>query len=61
MAIAHKLALIIYRNLAANVEYREPAPKPMSKKVQAKIRQKRVAELERLGYKVTLEPLESAS
>ena len=61
MAIAHKLALIIYRNLAANSEYKEPAPKPMSKKVQAKIRQKRVADLERLGYKVTLEPLEPAS
>lgn len=61
MAIAHKLALIIYRNLAAGVEYKEPEPKPMSKKVQAKIRQKRVADLERLGYKVTLEPLEPAS
>ena len=61
MAIAHKLALIIYRNLTAGAEYVEPAPKPMSKKVQAKIRQKRVADLERLGYKVTLEPLESAS
>lgn len=61
MAIAHKLALIIYRNLAANAEYREPAPKPMSKKVQTRIKNKRVAELERLGYKVTLEPLEPAS
>lgn len=61
MAIAHKLALIIYRNLAANVDYKEPTPKPMPKKLQAKIRQRRVAELERLGYKVTLEPVEPAS
>lgn len=61
MAIAHKLALIIYRNLAANGKYKEPAPKPMSKKIQARIKNKRVADLERLGYKVTLEPLESVS
>jgi transposase len=61
MAIAHKLALIIYRNLAASCEYKEPVPKPMTKKVHAKIRQKRIADLERLGYKVTLEPLESVS
>ena len=46
------------RNLAANCEYKEPAPRPMSKKVQARIRQKRVADLERLGYKVILEPLD---
>jgi transposase len=61
MAIAHKLARIIYRNLAANVEYKEPTPKPMSKQVQAKIKNKRVADLERLGFKVTLEPLDPAS
>jgi len=61
MAIAHKLALIIYRNLAANAVYREPAPKPLSKAAQSKIRNKRVAELERLGYKVTLVPIEPAS
>lgn len=61
MAIAHKLALIIFRNLAASSQYKEPDPKPLSKKAQAKIRQKRVADLERLGYKVILEPLESAS
>lgn len=56
MAIAHKLALIIYRNLTSNREYREPAPKPISRKAQDRIRQKRVADLERLGFKVTLEP-----
>lgn len=61
MAIAHKLALIIYRNLAANAQYKEPSPKPMSKKVQARIKNKRVSDLERLGYKVTLEPLDPAS
>ena len=61
MAIAHKLALIIYRNLAAKVEYKEPVPKPMSKQLQARIKNKRVADLERLGYRVTLEPLEPAS
>jgi transposase len=61
MAIAHKLALIIYRNLAARAEYREPAPKPMTKKARTRIKDKRVADLERLGYKVTLEPIEPAS
>jgi len=61
MAIAHKLALIIFRNLAAGSQYKEPSPKPLTKKAQAKIRQKRVADLERLGYKVILEPLESVS
>ncbi|HLO67550.1 MAG TPA: hypothetical protein VK188_11060, partial [Holophaga sp.] len=61
MAIAHKLALIIYGNLAAGTEYKEPIPKPMSKKVQARIKNKRVTDLERLGYKVTLEPFEPVS
>ncbi|HLO65602.1 MAG TPA: hypothetical protein VK188_01185 [Holophaga sp.] len=61
MAIAHKLALIIYRNLATGTEYKEPIPKPLSKEVQARIKNKRVADLERLGYKVTLEPFEPAS
>lgn len=61
MAIAHKLALIIYRNLAAGSAYKEPPPKPMSKKLQAKIKQRRVADLERLGYRVILESLEPAS
>jgi len=61
MAIAHKLALILYRNLAAGTGYKEPIPRPMSKKVQARIKNKRVTDLERLGYKVTLEPFEPAS
>lgn len=61
MAIAHKLALIIYRNLTAKAEYKEPAPKPMSKKARARIRDKRVADLTRLGYEVILRPIETAS
>jgi transposase len=59
MAIAHKLALIIYRNLMVGATYKEPDPKPVSKRVLAKMRQRSVADLERLGYKVRLEPLGS--
>jgi hypothetical protein len=61
MAIAHKLALIIYRNLSAGRSYVEPPPKPMSDRAKRRIRDRRVAELERLGYKVTVEKLETAS
>ena len=61
MAIAHKLALIIYRNLGEGRPYREPTPKPPSERSKRKVRNSRVRDLERLGYKVTLEPIESAS
>jgi transposase len=61
MAIAHKLALIIYRNLGENREYKEPTPKRPTDKTKRKILQTRVRDLERLGYKVHLEPIETAS
>jgi transposase len=60
MAIAHKLALIIYRNLGTDFEYKEPTPKPLSEKTKRKILQTRVRDLERLGFKVSIEPMEVA-
>lgn len=61
MAIAHKLAVIIYRNLGQNLPYKEPTPKPPSEKTKRKILNSRVRDLERLGYRVSIEPMESAS
>ena len=60
MAIAHKLALIIYRNLGTNYEYKEPTPKPLSEKTKRKILQTRVRDLEKLGFRVSIEPMEVA-
>ena len=45
MAIAHKLALIIYRNLAAGAVYIEPAPSRCPRRSRPRFRQKRVADL----------------
>lgn len=61
MAIAHKLALIVYHNLLENWEYREPTPKPPSERSKRKIIQTRVRDLERLGYRVSLEPMAAVS
>lgn len=61
MAIAHKLALIIYRNIGENRAYEEPKPKPMTEKTKRKILQTRIRDLERLGYAVSLEPIEAIS
>jgi transposase len=60
MAIAHKLALIVYRNLSENRAYEEPKPKPMTEKTKRKILKTRVRDLERLGFKVTVEPWSAA-
>jgi transposase len=61
MAIAHKLALIIYKVLGENVEYKDPEPKQPSEKAKRRILQTRVKDLERLGYRVVLEPIEAVS
>ena len=61
MAIAHKLAVIIYQALGQNLPYHEPKPKPQTEKTKRKIYQKSIRDLERLGYKVNLEPVEAVS
>jgi transposase len=61
MAIAHKLALIVYQIIGQNIAYFEPKPKPQTEKTKRKILQKSVRDLERLGYKVSLEALEAVS
>lgn len=55
MAIAHKLALIVYRNLAGSIDYQEPKPKPLTEKTKRRIREARIKDLQRLGYRVILE------
>lgn len=61
MAIAHKLALIVYKIVGENIVYFEPKPKPQTERTKRKILQKSVRDLERLGYKVNLEPIEAVS
>ena len=61
MAIAHKLALIVYQVLGQNLSYFEPKPKPQTEKIKRKIYQKSVRDLECLGYKVSLEPIGAVS
>jgi transposase len=61
MAIAHKLAVIVYEVLGQNTAYFEPKPKPQTEKTKRRIYQKSVRELERLGYKVNLEPISAVS
>jgi hypothetical protein len=61
MAIAHKLALIIYRNLRDDREYQEPAPRLPSERSKQKILQSRIKDLERLGYKVIVEQIKAVS
>ena len=61
MAIAHKLARIVYQVLGQNIAYFEPQPKPQTERTKRKILQKSVRDLERLGYKVSLEALDAVS
>jgi hypothetical protein len=58
MAIAHKLALIIYKVLGENVKYVDPKPEQPSEKTKRRMVHTRIKDLERLGYRVVLEPLE---
>jgi transposase len=61
MAIAHKLALIIYAVLSKNSPYFEPTPKPPSPRNRKKLLQSSIRNLEKIGFKVTLEPILNAS
>ena len=55
------MALIIYEVVGKNLAYFEPKPKPQSEKTKRRIYQKSIKDLERLGYKVSLEPVEAVS
>jgi hypothetical protein len=57
MAIARKLMLIIYRVLGEKDSYREPIPKTMPTKAKRKAIQKRVKDLQAMGFEVTLTPV----
>lgn len=57
VAIARKLLVIIYRLLSTRGAYQEPEPRPAQAKATARAIQKRVKDLERLGFQVQLTPL----
>lgn len=57
MAIARKLMLIVYRILGGEAPYKEPTPKVISAKAKGKAVQKRVKDLQALGFEVTLTPI----
>lgn len=57
VAIARRLLVIIYRLLSSGGTYREPEPKPLAPQAKRRAIQKRVADLERLGYRVELTPI----
>jgi transposase len=57
VAIARKLLVIIYRLLSTQSPYQEPNPSPASLKAQTRAIQKRVKDLERMGFQVQLTPL----
>ena len=59
MAIARKLLLIIRKILVAGEDYKEPAPEPVSLKAKQRAVQKRVKDLQMLGYEVSLIPFEA--
>lgn len=60
MAIARKLLLIIYRVLGEGVEYHEPEPTKKDTKAKQRSIQKKIKELEALGFEVQLTPLTTA-
>lgn len=61
MAIARKLLVIIYRILSADSGYQEPQPQPTSEKARTRAIQKRVKDLQQLGYEVRLIPMEASA
>lgn len=59
MAIAHKLLRIIYRILGEERNYREPEPTKPDDKAKHRAIQKRIKDLQLLGFEVTLTPCEA--
>lgn len=60
VAIARKLMVIIYRLLSQGTGYQEPQPTDPSAKAKRRAVDKRVKDLNRLGFAVTLTPVELA-
>ena len=60
MAIARKLLLIIYRVLGGNADYKEPEPTKGDAKAKHRAIQKRVKDLQNLGFDVILTALQEA-
>jgi transposase len=57
MAIARKLLLIVRKILAEGVDYQEPKPTTIPERIRKRTIQKRVKELQTLGFDVYLTPL----
>jgi len=59
MAIARRLLVIIYRLLSAQADYKEPQPTLADDKAKLRSVKKRVKDLERMGFQVSLTPIET--
>lgn len=59
VAIARKLMVIIYHLLSRGIAYQEPQPTDPSAKVKRRAVEKRVKDLNRLGFAVILTPVEA--
>ena len=57
VAVEHAMVIAAWHMLANGEFYREPGPDYFTRRVPAKVQSRAVAQLESLGYKVTLEPL----
>jgi transposase len=56
VAVAHSLLHTIYHGLAEMTDYREPGTNYYDRRQAARTTRRAVAQLERLGYRMTLEP-----
>jgi hypothetical protein len=59
VAIARKLLVIIYHLLSRGTTYQEPQPQEASGKAKLRAVQKRIKDLNRLGFTVVLTPVEA--
>lgn len=61
MAIAHRLAIIIYHMIKEQKTYREAEPKVVDERLQEARKRRAVQQLEQLGFEVSLhQPTQSA-
>lgn len=61
VAVARKLLVIIYHLLSRGTIYREPQPQEVPDKAKARAIQKRIKDLNRLGFAVALTPADAIS
>lgn len=61
MAIARKLLLIIYRLLGEGRDYQEPEPSKADEKAKRRAVQKRIKDLQDLGFEVSLTPIQASA